>query len=138
MPSKPKDPLAQLVAARLREEMDRRGVSEALLVRASGQRQQYVNRFLKGRMVHPSFTFVDGLAKVLKLRLSDLLSDESASEFSDEEIRLLAAWKARPEDERRAILRMLLGDYPKPGADHGEASPRRRGPGAVAPKDGRK
>lgn len=75
----------------------------------AGSTQSDVSRFLTGQMVYPPLEFLDGLAKVFGLRLSDLIAEAQQDKkpaITPAEFRVLRAWAALPPDARAWWVRM--------------------------------
>jgi len=87
----------------------RAGMTQMDLARATGYRQQEINRFFLGSMKHPPLEFMDALARAFQRRLTDVLAEElPPATLSDAEMTLLANWRALPAQEQWAFERLLF------------------------------
>lgn len=98
------------------------GLTQAALARASGERQQDVNRFFTDQMKYPPLDFLDNLARVFQVTLADVLADElPRPALTDVQVRLLAQLQGMDPKDRWAIEHVVA----RAGASE-STRPRRR------------
>ena len=84
-------------------------LSRAGLARASGFRQQDVNRFFNGEMKFPALDFMDKLARVFHYTLADLLAkDLPAPSLTKSQTQVLVSLKAMNVADRASFETLLV------------------------------
>lgn len=104
MPRRGKDHLTARVRERLAALLKQHQLTESAVARATGERQQDVNRFFQGEWKNPPLQFLDSLARVFHYTLADLMRDELPKpSLTEAEIGLLATWRTMKPGDRVAF-----------------------------------
>lgn len=113
VPRRPQDPrLLERFGSRLRAVREAGGVSQARLADLIGMKPKTISLFENGELA-PTLTTVASLARVLHVRVEDLLREDGdpavASPADAEEAAVLEDYRALGDADRDAIRRVLRG-----------------------------
>lgn len=98
--------LRERLRSRVRAQRERLSLTQEALAERAGCRVQTISRIENAQM-QPSLGMLVLLAEALGCGVGDLVDEPADLASTEEERMLLELWRRAPEEDRRALLRLL-------------------------------